>query len=240
MINELKINLSPSKNELKTIKKWLFEESRNTDEGFYYNWYIIEKAFEEMELFTLNINDNAIGFAVWHKSGYFADIDIFEINLENRKKGIGNYFYNEIEQVFKNHDIKAIKLFCSPRVSEFFWRKMGFIKFPNIAHNETDLNFYKPLVEVKVSTHNPNEYNKLELWDIDFCQGNTKKPLLSWNIESEPEKFNKPIIQPCNMDWWLRWTKNGKIVKEHIVKRFSNSDNRIEFSPFMYIEKLIE
>ena len=46
-------------------------------------------------------------------------------------------------------------------------------------------------------------------------------------------------MQPCNCNWNIRWSNNGKIIKENKVKRFA-SDFSIEEEPFLFITELKE
>lgn len=240
MKNKLEINLSPSVKDLKIIENWLIQEDKKYNSGFYCNWNIIEKSFKSDKLISLELNKNVIGFVIYSNGDIYIEIDILEVHHDYRRNGFGKVFFEKIEDVFKKQQVFAIKLFCEPRESEHFWRKMGFIKFPHRGYSESDLTFYKPIIEVKSSTEIPNSLNKLELWDVEPYQATNMSPRWSWDIELENDKLMKPIIQPCNINWNLRWTKNGKIVKEDKVKYFSNSDNPIEFSPFMYVEQLRE
>ena len=238
-MNDYKINFSPSKNDLKKIEDWLIQERERYDDGFYCNWNIIENSFERNELISLELNNIPIGFVVWRQSYIFIEIDILEIHFDYRRKGLGKIFFKMISASYKDKGVLAIKLFCEPRESRHFWKKMEFIQFPIRGYAESDLTFYKPLVEVCETTETPNELNKIELWDVEPYQSKKKTPRWSWDISSENGILVKPIIQPCNVNWNIRWTKNGKIEKEDKVKYFS-SENSIVFSPFMYIKRLDE
>ena len=240
MNNELEINLTPSIKDLNVIEKWLKEEDKKHKFGFYCNWNIIEKSFKSNKLISFELNKNVIGFLIYSFGDIYIEIDILEVHHDYRRNGFGRILFEKIEDVFKKQQVLAIKLFCEPRDSEHFWRKMGFVKFPDRGYSESDLTFYKPIIEVKSSTEIPNSLNKLELWDVEPYQATNTSPRWSWDIELENDKLIKPILQPCNINWNLRWTKNGKTVKEDKVKYFSNSDNPIEFSPFMYVEQLRE
>ena len=231
------INTKPSFKNLTEIKAWLLEEDEKTKQGFYCNWNVIEKSYENKELITFQNNDSTIGFITWSNCEMYAAIDIMEINPNCRKKGFGKLFYESVAEYFKSIDLIAIKLFCSPTSSEKFWKKMGFIKFPNRGYSESELTYFKPLIETNLPSGNDYE-NKLELWDLEPYQLKDQKPKWTWKIENDNLEFSKPILYPCNRDWNLRWTKDNKVIKESKIKYFSNSDNEIEFSPFLYIKKL--
>ena len=237
MENEYKIDFSPSKIDLKKIEDWLIQERKIYDDGFYCNWNIIKNSFERNGLISLKLNETPIGFVVWRQYDFFIEIDIMEIHYDYRRKGLGRIFFETISEAYKAKGVLAIELFCEPRVSEHFWRKMGFIQFPIRGYSESDLTFYKPLIEVCETTETPNELNKIELWDVEPYQSKKKTPRWCWDVKTQEGKLVNPIIQACNMNWNIRWTKNGKIEKESKVKYFSE-DNPIDFSPFIYIQKL--
>jgi GNAT superfamily N-acetyltransferase len=232
---DFQLNLSPTQPDLKEIEKWLIDEDKTFGEGFYCNWNIIEKAFRKNELITLNLDNLPIGFLVWSNREIYAEIDVLEIRPKHRNKGIGKYFFDQISGYFKEKGFLAIKLFCAPRESEKFWKKMDFIKFPDRGHSESDLTYYKPLIETLKTTEVCHSDNKIELWNVEPYQIKNHEPKWTWKIESE---FS-PIIQPCNCNWNLKWTKNGKVIKEDKVKYFSNNQ-RVEYSPFLLITELNE
>lgn len=237
MKNELSINLTPSESDLKVIEEWLSNESKKYKVGFYCNWNIIEKLYTLNRLISLKLTDKTIGFLVYSPDEIYVEIDIFEIQREYRGKGYGKFFYKQVAEAFKNQNFKAVKLFCEPVESEHFWRNLGFIKFPERGYSESALTFYKPLISYTEPTNEPNDLNKLELWNVEPFQKDRISPCWIWNIENS--KLAKPIIHPCNVNWNLRWTKNGEIAREAKVKYFSK-DNPVDFGPFMYIEKLDE
>lgn len=237
MDDALNIKFDIEKRELDQIENWLKKESLSSKKGFYCNWNMIIKAYSEKRMAIIKNKDFVIGYTIWRIEDIHIEIDIFEIKPEYRKKGIGKYFISEISEYFKKKDFLAIKLFCEPEESEIFWRKMDFIKFPKRGYSESELTFFKPLIIVTKSQTNVDENNKLELWNLEPYEIKDSKPKWIWEVD-----LNNfiPILHPCNSNWNLRWTKNGKIVKEGKVKYFTNKSNPIEFSPFIYIEKLIE
>ena len=237
---EMEINITPTQFDLEKIEEWLIEEEREFNEGFYCNWNIIEKAFNKGELITLSLKEKPIGFLVWSKGEIYAEIDILEIKPDLRKRGIGEAFFEQISEYFKQKGFLVIKLFCSPRESEKFWKNMGFIKFPDREYSESDLTYFKPLIKTQSTSVNQKNDNKLELWDVEPYQKNSNQPKWTWNVELNNGKLLFPIIQPCNCNWNLKWTKNGETIREDKVKYFDTKKNRVDYSPFLYIENLIE
>jgi predicted GNAT family acetyltransferase len=240
MISDIKLNTLPTSNDLEKIEKWLIEESDKLNAGFYCNWNIIEKAFRNKQLITLGINNDPVGFIVWSKGEIDVDIDIMEIKPEIRFKGIGNEFFNKFSDYIKQQGFLVINIVCSPPESEKFWKKMGFIKYPDRGYTESDLIYYKPLIEVQSISFNSTTENVVELWNLEPHQIRDIHPKWVWNIEMVDNKLILPIIQPCNYNWNLRWSKNGVIVKEDKVKYFSTEINPIDYSPFLYIKELKE
>lgn len=240
MKTDYKINLSPTQLDLEKVKDWLVEEEIKFNEGFNCNWEIIEKTFKNGDLITLDFNEIPIGFLVWSKGEIYAEIDILEIRPAFRNKGIGRFFYSQICDYLRQNGYLAVKLFCAPIKSERFWKKMGFIKFPYRGYSEADLTYFKPLIEILPTSENGQKGHKIELWDVEPFQKNNNIPKWTWSIELIDNVLISPIIQPCNCNWNLRWTKNGETLKEDKVKYFGTKENRVDYSPFLCIEKLIE
>lgn len=234
-----RLNISPSKTDFEKVYNWLLEEHDSLKEGFYCNWSIIEKAFRNKELVTCDISDEPIGFIVWKKREITAEIDILEIRPDQRRKGIGKQFYNQFSDYLTTEEVVVIKLFCAPRESEQFWKSLGFIKYPQRGFAESDLTYYQPLIETLDRSDSFGEH-KIELWDVEPHQAKYVEPNWTWNVELSGDKMKVPIIQPCNRNWNLRWSKNEKTIKEAKVKYFSENANRIEHGEFLFITELKE
>lgn len=227
----MNLNTNPSFNQLREIKLWLVEEDQELNQGFYCNWNIIENSFNHNRLFTFEVDEKTVGFISWTKySSPYVSIDIMEVHPNFRKRGMGRAFYLEVEEYFKSQQFKAIKLFCSPRESEKFWRRMKFIKYPNTGYSEQELSYYKPLIRISIPT-NKKISNKIELWDMEPYRVEGNDPKWIWEVQEN----QKPILHPCNPNWNLRLTLNGKMIKEEKVKYFSRNKT-IEIGPFLFIE----
>lgn len=239
MENNAEINFKPSENDYNIIRNWLKEEYDACGEGFYCNRNIIEKAFYDNELISFELDGEIIGFAVCTQHGMSIDIDIIEIHPEYRKKGFGKIFFHKLESVFREKGNIAIILFCEPRESKYFWRKMGFIQFPDRGYSESDLTFYKPLIKVAKATDDDDNSNIIELWNVEPHEACRFRARWKWNVRMENGRLLNPIIQPCNCNWNIKWSKNGEIIKESKVKRFSR-EYSVEEGPFLYVTELKE
>ena len=231
---ELQINRNPSKIDLSAIEKWLIEEIEETGEGFHVNWNIIEKAFNENKLITLSYQNSSIGFAAFYEYDIHVEIGIFVIEPKHRGKGMGKIFYEKVAEYFKLKNHLALEIFCSPPESEAFWKKMGFIEYPNIVYIKHRLTYYKPLIETHKVSIDEKHNNKLELWNCEPHQTKDLPQTWTWDLGANNNPI-LPIMQPCNKDWVLRWVKNGEIKQENKVKYFASNRKVILFPPFLYI-----
>jgi hypothetical protein len=237
MENQFEIKFEITNFELDEIENWLKKELYTSKNGFYHNWDIITRANSEKKIIILKNKINVIGFLIWSDYNIYVEIDIFEIRPEYRMKGVGKYFFYEVSFFFRNQNFFAIKLFCEPIESEEFWKRMEFRKFPKTQYSIPELTYFKPLIEINEPSVEVDENNKLELWDVEPHQKESTKPQWSWNINTD--KFI-PILNPCNSNWNIRWTKNGKIIREQKVKRFSIQGKEIEFGGFIFLKELTE
>ena len=230
----LQINFKPNEKELNEIEEWLKEEDEENGEGFYCNWSIISKAFSNNGLIIFKLDNQSVGFCVFSDREIYVEIDIFEIRIDQRGKGIGGIVFSKLENQFKKKGFKVAKLSCSPIGSESFWRKVGFIDLPPIGYYQEYLTLYKPLIKRKESNIN-QEGDRLELWNQKPGRISSG-PKWVWQIPNDDVQFDCPILQPCNQDWKLRLIRNEKIIKEDNVKYFTKQVilNRL----FLYIEKI--
>jgi len=228
---DLNINFNPSDSELTQIEQFLLKEKREFNEGFYCNWPLIKEAYEKKRIISFHCNNECIGFVEWRDGDFVIDIDRFVIRREFRKQGLGKYFFEKIFEFFRKKKAKVIGLDCEPHESQWFWKKMGFIQFP-AAEFWKELTFYKNLIEVQETTDNPSSLNKVELWNLEPSRIRTQKPKWCWDLDMS----GKPIIQPCNHKWQLKYTKNAEIFYEGTLGRFPEAYDQILFSPFLFIE----
>lgn len=231
------LNYNPTSENLSNIKKWLLDEYNQFDKGFYANIEIIEKSFHNNKLITFDIDEVPVGLVVYNDYDRFVEIDILTIQYEYRNNGYGSKFYNLLESHFKEKDYLAFKLFCNPRESESYWKKMGFIPFPQNIYGLPDLSYYKPLMNTAVQSQYFNLKNKLELWDVEPYLASSTNPKWCWEIISLNQKLDSPIFHPANPNWKIRLTINGEILKEDKVKYFSMK-NPIDIYPFLLIKNL--
>ena len=235
------INTNPNRQDIEEILDWLKEEKIQNGVSFYCNKNVIEEKFESGYSIVFKYNEENIGLVIWNEydDSIHVDIDIFVIHPNYRNQGFGRFYYNEVLNFFRSCGFKIIKLFCEPKTSELFWKKMGLIKFPDCGCYQPELTYYIILVD-NASMKHKRTTDMIELWDVEPYKAAEQKPKWIWYVEIKDGKLLNPIIHPCNCDWKLRWSRNGNVIREEKVKYFTSENYELYFSPFVYIDKLEE
>jgi predicted GNAT family acetyltransferase len=214
----LKSSLKPTEKHLNQIKNWLIEEWNKTNNGFYCNWEMIEKSFDEKRLSVLTYNDNAVGFVVYKICKLVAVIEITEIKPSERKKGYAKKLIIATLEYFKSKKILVVHLFCSPENSEPFWRKIGFLNYPDIL-NYYRINMYITLIDTLEFSKIKNGKSEIKLWNLRPGLVKGKQPNWVWSLSflDDNKTLSKPIIFPISLDWKIELTKtNGNIKSDEI------------------------
>lgn len=232
------LNLSPTEDQLLEIKTWLSQELEETGEGFMHNWNIIEDYFDRDQLITVSNESQTIGFMTWNIiERIVLNIDIAAIQPNQRFKGAGKFLIEEAFKYFKSLGLVVAKLFCQPRSSEQFWKRLGFIDMPELGYLQHELSLYCPLINLEAPKTKDTRYDVIELWNCEPYRATLEDPEWKWRVELSNNKLVSPILAPGSRDWNIRWSKNGEIIKESKVKYFSK-DKPIDYSNFIFIEEL--
>lgn len=234
------IELKPKLKDMEEVSIWLKHESETSFDGhsFYHNIEVIKDAFASNTLIIFKHKSKSIGLATWSEySPLLVVLNIFVVHPDYREKGLGAFYYKAISDFFRSKHFKVIKLFCSPEESESFWIKMGLQDFPDCGSYEHELTYYQLLVDT-ASIEQGIKSDKIELWDTRPNLSMNKEPKWIWYIELKDGALLNPIIQPCDCNWQLRWTKNNEVVRVEKVKYFTNVKFELWESKILYIEKL--
>jgi hypothetical protein len=240
-IENYKLVYNPENEDVEEILHWLKYERDyiNYGLGFYNNKNVILSALNQNRVITLKINNKNIGLVVWSDiENEIVDIDIFTIHPDFRNQGFGRYFYNSIYSYFKKLNYKVLKLFCEPKESELFWKKMELEKIPENIRGINKFSYYKILVQT-ASTKPMIDSEKIELWNVDCTEVEGKYPIKTWFVDSNEYHLKEPLIYPCDYDWYLRWSKNEEIFFEGEVIYLNDYDEYYR-RPFLFITDLIE
>ena len=99
---------------------------------------------------------------------------------------------------------------------------MGLVRFTDCGQTEHELTYYGVL------------------WDVESYEAEETNPKWIWYIEIQDDRLLYPIIQPCNCNWNLRWSRNGTVIKEAKVKYFTDEAYKLYCDQFLYIKELGE
>ena len=116
---------------------------------------------------------------------------------------------------------------------------MGLIKLPECGRTEHERSYYMILIET-ASIEHIGIADKIELWDVEPDKIDEKDAKWIWYVEIKNGVLLHPIIQPCNWNWNIRWSKNNQVIREGKVKYFTNINFELYYYPFLYIDELKE
>ena len=205
------------------------------------NLMSVKSSFKRKELIILFKEKELIGFSAYQFEYPVSRITVFEIVKKFRGKGLGKKLVNKTLKEIKKKKGEVVELFCSPVDSESFWKKVGFKNLPETRFTNGKIIMYKTLIETLLPNQSDDfeiddNQEIIELWDVEPFQADRNKPKWRWRINSY--EFKKPIIQPTDSNWQIRWRKGGIEIKKGKVKYFSS--NQIEFGNFMILRDLID
>jgi GNAT superfamily N-acetyltransferase len=109
--------------DLAEIEAWLRAERKETGEGFYCNWGVIQRGVEYDETFAMRRNGEAVAVLVDGTAGP----DILSVRPDLRGMGIGEQFARWLFERALARDYSVLEIECEPRTSVSFWRKHGFL-----------------------------------------------------------------------------------------------------------------
>lgn len=216
----------PTEIHLVQLRGWLKAEMDESRQGFFCHFPIIERSFHDRTLFCVAVNGTVNGFLVWTKRDYEVRLDICEVRPGYRRAGLGQGLAEGSLAEFKSGDVLVAELECQPRTSEPFWRKIGFLDFPDYLKDpylDSGIELYRPLKPANRPNEKRDCEEVLELWACEPWDVKNKSPTWTWEIVREPgsTRLVKPIIFPCSREWNLRWRKQGLTLAEGKVKYFS-------------------
>lgn len=237
-MNDLKICFTPSSEDMKYIGEWLYKEYSASGKGFYCNLNVVYNAFKRHSLATISKSTNCIGFITWYETtNYTASINITEIHPDFRRNGYGNILANSLIDYLRVKGIAVITLECMPHSSESFWKIIGFTEFNHHFFVKDNKELYLITKPTLLPVNNKISNGELiELWACEPYLAANKDAYWHWHPElNESMELTTALIFPALNDWRIRWTSNGKILKDSKVKYF---DSDIDFDRFIIITKM--
>ena len=219
MKTDLKVCITPTKKHLLDIDKWTIED--NQSNGTYYDSEYINSAFNRNDIYVLTKEDFAIGFIVFLKSNLVLDIKLAGIKYEYRGRKYGSMLINETLNHFKNEGVLVSELYCSPVYTEYFWARLGFLKFSK-EFKSSRVRMYKPLIKTE------ELLNSVEKGDdiIKLTNSYSKnKTYWTWKLKfkNNTSVLINPIVYPSLGDWEINWKNNLVKAKNfNLGKNFQN------------------
>lgn len=240
--NSTLISFQPKQDQVEIIKNWLIEEEKASGEGFYCNWEFILPSFYEKRGAILLIDKNPVGFATWrYSSKHTATINYAEIKDIFRNNGYGKQLMLALFEKFIKENIYTVELQCSPASSEIIWRHLGFTDFPKHEYrwNGRNKELYKILIPYLCQKEYNDEKEFIELWNDEPYRTSKLDSTWKWELKfNEGTRILKnPIIYPCHYDWRIRWTAEGKVIKDDKIKYFSKGE--FYFGGFLIVNDLL-
>jgi len=240
----IEVIFQPTHEHLSEIKQWLLvEDQKKRFAGFYCNWNSIEYSFDRNEMSVILQGKSAIGFLTWFNYTKVTKIQIAEIKPGFRKKGYGRILTQTVLDHLIRQGFVVAYLHCQPATSETAWKKIGFMRYPQVPdfadynNKEEGRHLYKILVPCADQSKSPTE-KQIELWSVESYLSSRHMPKWRWELKfnANGQELEKPIIAPAKRKWDIRWQENGQIIKDGQIKYFDKTD--IDYCDFIIIESM--
>lgn len=229
-MNNYKLLVSPSYDDLQITKEWLIEESNILASGFFENWSVIIDRFNSGQLILFCKDEIPIGFTTWFQNNGCACIELYAIDFRKRKRGYGKYFAELLFSYFINQGMFAVKLYCEPQRSIDFW--VGKLKFNAWLKDDPcqkPYTYYKILNSPKMQHIKACPVNTLQA----FKYACSESPLFSLNLDDV--SIDNPIIHPCFKDYYIRINFNGDVIQD--TAKYLEVDGRLILrGDFLYFD----
>ncbi|HEY0669398.1 MAG TPA: GNAT family N-acetyltransferase [Sphingobacteriaceae bacterium] len=231
------ISYSPTSEQLAQIESWLITEQKENDKGFYCNWEAISNAFQKNLMAVISKEGNAIGFVIWHcSSERTVTLNIIEIKPAERRKGYGKVLTEALMAHLLQKGIMSIDANCLSTSSEKLLCGLGYLPYPETESRKEGKYLYKIMIPYLEQAH--SETATVELWNNEPYCTNTVRAKWKWEtyLLNTKGELILPIIHPCSADWRIRYTVDGKTVRDNKVKYFTTDE--IYFSGYMILKNL--
>jgi len=179
MMENIKISFEPTEKNLNEVRSWIdYPES---------NMSTIYDCYKNNTLVVATIDDIAIAYYALYMNDVSVFISLAEVRTNLRGNGIGKSVLNEIENNLQYTKYKALYLYCSPKESQFYWKKQGFNYYPeNSKKTRSDkvemFKLINPVLQVDTDINiEVEEY--LEVWNDRSCYVENQQSSWKWKIE---------------------------------------------------------
>lgn len=207
-MKNLKIIFEPAEKNISEIEVWGLEKS------------YLYKSFREKTLIVAEIDNITVGFYCLNiiKNELAIKIETAEIKDEYRNKGIGKFIFDEILKKYRRRKYYCFTLYCSPKESQFYWKKLGFDYFP-ANKNSNKIEMFRAIKNINKQVENFDSYsNTIEILD-DYSTSYKWK----FDFEDNTNKLKLPIIFFGNYKWKMILRINGKVIYSDEYRRFDKN-----------------
>lgn len=227
-MEDIEIDFFPSLEDVNEIKNWC--------EYWSSNYSTISQSFTDNDLIVAKYKNKIVSYFACRKNKVTIFISLAETKLEFRKKGIAEKILERIIEHYKNTEFKALYLYCSPKESQNYWKKVGFKYCPE-NYDENKVYMFKifgDVMEIKDNSEKKPE-NYIEFWNSDSTSQTEKAKWFS-KLEFNPEtnELTKPILFFGNYHWQINIVCNTLNKK----LRFKDFDKTNEIFDCIYITKI--
>lgn len=178
-MEKLKIIFTPTNKNVEDIAEWGLEKS------------CLYSSFSSKNLIVAEYDNETIGFYCLKtvKNDLAIKIETAEIKQKYRNKGIGKIMFLEILKRYQRKRQYFFTLYCSPKESQFYWKKLGFEHFPE-NRNSKKIEMFKHIKntneEIKVLENYPHT--------IEIFGDNSKSYKWKFELNNNTNKLKHPII----------------------------------------------
>lgn len=219
MKDYVEIIFNPTQKNIDEINKWSNEKSA------------LYSSFKSKTLIIAKYMGVAVGFCSFEIAGITLHIHSSEVKKDFKLNGIGRRMNEELERKFKDKYF-AITLYCSPKNSRFFWKKLGFEYFPE-NNNLNEIYMFKPLKDISENLAD-GKVDKSDEIIIIFGDNNVE---YKWKLEFKENSrmLNCPIVFFGFCEWKMLWKKGEEIFYNDSYKYFNRKQ---KIDECMFINEL--
>lgn len=237
---EYEIIYSVTEQHLKEIEQWLSDKQNESVSPIYNHWDFISAKQKTEQMMCLKVDGIVIGFVTWISNFNYPlqSIEYLAICDKFQGKGYGRLLVNYCFDLFIEKGVKAVKLLSATRESDYFWKKLGFERYPEEYGNNK--YHYKFIVDSQKSISKNKTDEVIEIWTTYSSDVNVL-PSYTFEIvyKTDSNILKTPIIMLCDDTWRIRWSKKEKVLKDCKIKWFYKN-GLFALGEILIIDKLVE
>ena len=208
--------------DFKEIEKWLKKEDTPEEGSFYVNINVIERAYEDAELFVLiqSSTKKAVGFIL----GGIHSIDILAVKKDLRTEGYGRTLFEYYRNKCWQDGSLGLVVHCEPKTSVPFWERMGFERIVNDAKIEMALVHEEPVIPTGIGT---KKKVKVELF-FDDKRGHYQQ---QEEIDAEDDGKQCMLLRE-----YVKYVTTGNIIISITIDNDKKHCDKIKYSKNVGVE----